>query len=129
MKNKLFYLLLGLNLVLLSYTNKQKTDLSIPINKNSFYTVKQKVDTAIITGKVNINWSKTIKLKSGAISLIDSWTNRLALGDSLINLNDDGSFKIKLAITKSDFYRLSHENNEIQVFLSLNDSLHIDFNV
>jgi acetyl esterase/lipase len=90
-------------------------------------TTNQKPNFAVITGKVDVNWSKTIKLKSGAITLTDSWIDRINIGDSIINLNDDGTFKIKLPLEKSNFYSLSHESNEIQLFLSPNDSLHIDF--
>ena len=110
MNNKLVYVLFTISIVLFSCSNNPKTN------------------SAIITGKVNINWSKTIKLSNGAITLTDSWIDRINIGDSIINLNADGTFKIKLPIKKPDFYSLSHESNEIQLFLSPNDSLHIDFN-
>lgn len=110
MNTKIVYILLGLSIALFSCTNNQK------------------IDSAVITGKVDINWSKKIKLKNGAISLVDPWINRVNIGDTIINLNVDGTFQIKLPIKKADFYTLSHESNEIQLFLSPNDSLHIDFN-
>ena len=110
MNTKIVYILLGLSIALFSCTNNQK------------------IDSAVITGKVDINWSKKIKLKNGAISLIDPWINRVSIGDTIINLNVDGTFQIKLPIKKADFYTLSHESNEIQLFLSPNDSLNIDFN-
>lgn len=91
-------------------------------------TNNHKTDTAVITGKVNINWSSTIKLSSGAVTLVDSWIDRLNLGDSIINLDNDGTFKIELPTDKPDFYTLTHESNKVELFISPNDSLHIDFN-
>ena len=91
-------------------------------------STKQPIKPAILIGKVDVNWSKTIKLSNGAITLTDSWIDRLNVGDSIINLEADGSFKIKLPIEKPDFYTLSHEYNEVELFISPNDSLYIDFN-
>lgn len=110
MNTKIQYIILGLSIALFSCTTDQQTK------------------SAIITGKVDINWSKTIKLRSGAVTLTDSWISRLSVGDSIINLNDDGSFRIELPLEKPGFYALSHESNEIELFLSPNDSLNIDFN-
>ncbi len=110
MNTKMLYIILALSIVLLSCETNQKTD------------------TAIITGKVDINWSKTIKLRNGAVLLIDPWIDRLSIGDSIINLNDDGTFRIELPVEKPDFYTISHESNDVELFLSPNDSLHIDFN-
>ncbi len=110
MNTQITYLLFGLCLTLFSFTSKPKTD------------------SAIITGKVDVNWSNTMKLSNGPISLIDPWIKRLSLGDSIINLEADGTFKIKLPIEKADFYILSHESNEVELFISPNDSLNIDFN-
>ncbi len=102
-------LFLGLSIALLSCNTKHKTD------------------SAVITGKVNINWSKTMKLASGAVTLTDSWIDRLSVGDSIIDLNSDGTFNIKLSVDKPGFYSLSHQSNEVELFISPNDSLHIDF--
>lgn len=110
MNTKLIYVLLAISIVLYSCETKPKTS------------------TVIITGKVDIEWSKTLKLSSGAITLTDSWINRLNIGDSIINLNEDGTFKIKLPILNPSFYRLSHQSNEAELFLYPNDSIHIDFN-
>ena len=85
-------------------------------------------NVAIITGKVDVNWDDKIKLSNGAITLTDSWIDRLNLGDSIIQLEKDGTFKIELFIQKADFYILSHEANSIELFVSPNDSLYIDFN-
>ncbi|MEL7271402.1 MAG: alpha/beta hydrolase [Bacteroidota bacterium] len=81
----------------------------------------------VITGKVNIHWSNTLKLSSGPVTLTDAWIDRLNPGDSIIKLDDDGSFVISLSLQKPDFYRLSHESNEVELFLSPTDSIHIDF--
>lgn len=96
----------------------------------TFFSCKtnQKTETAIISGKVNVNWSKTLKLSNGAVNFTDPWIDRLNIGDSIINLENDGTFKIMLPLKKSDFYTLSHESNEVDLYLSPNDSIYIDFN-
>lgn len=91
------------------------------------YTTTPKKAVAILTGKVDVNWSHTLKLSNGAVTFIDPWIDRLGQGDSIIRLEDDGTFIIKLPIQQSDFYTLSHESNEVELFVSPNDSLHIDF--
>ncbi len=110
MTTKALFILLSINFAFCSCTSKQKTD------------------SAIITGKVDVNWSKTIKLRNGAVTLIDSWIDRLSIGDSIIDLNPDGTFRIELPLKESDFYTISHESNEIDLFISPKDSLYIDFN-
>jgi len=92
-----------------------------------FFASTPQSNGAILTGKVNINWSKTIKLSSGAVTLTDSWIDRLNVGDTLIDLSADGSFRIQIPLEKADFYTLSHEGSEMELFLSPNDSLYIDF--
>ncbi len=109
MKTHLIYVLLGLSTALFSCTTQPKAE------------------TAIITGKVDVNWSNTMKLSNGAITLTDSWIDRLNVGDSIIDLQADGSFKIKLSLEKPDFYSLSHELSQVDIFLSPSDSLYIDF--
>ena len=88
----------------------------------------QNPDLAVITGKVNINWSNTIKLSNGARPLTDYWIDRHNAGDSIINLDENGSFRIILPMDNADFYILSHESNQVELFVSPNDSLHVDFN-
>ncbi len=105
---KLLSLLCGLGFALTSCVNPQKTE------------------SALLTGKVTVNWSNTIKLSSGAVTLTDSWIDRLSPGDSIIELNPDGTFRIEIPLEKEDFLRLSHESNEVEYFLSPGDSLHID---
>ena len=82
----------------------------------------------IISGKVDVQWSNTIKLSNGAVSLVDPWIDRLNVGDEIIKLEPDGSFEIKLQLEKPDFYTLSHQSNQVELFVSPNDSLYIDFN-
>nr|WP_299345151.1 alpha/beta hydrolase [Allomuricauda sp.] len=84
-------------------------------------------DFAIITGKMDINWSKSIKLSTGPITLIDPWINRLSAGDTLVDLSKEGDFKIKLPILSPGFFSISHENNKVELFISPNDSLFINF--
>ncbi|MEM9722815.1 MAG: alpha/beta hydrolase [Bacteroidota bacterium] len=110
MNTKILWIVLGLSLASFSCTAKQNTP------------------SAVISGKVDINWSNTIKLSSGAVTLTDSWIDRLNVGDSVIKLDDDGAFHITLPIETPDFYTLSHESNVVELFISPNDSLHIDFN-
>ena len=85
-------------------------------------------NSAIISGKVDVQWSNTIKLSNGAVSLVDPWIDRLNVGDSIIELAVDGTFKIKLQLDKPDFFTLSHQSNQVELFVSPNDSLYIDFN-
>lgn len=91
-------------------------------------TAQTKEHTTVITGKVEIQWSKNLKLSSGPVTLTDAWISRLNPGDSIIKLNEDGSFAIRLSLEKPEFYRISHQSNEVELFLSPKDSLHIDFN-
>ncbi|MDC8003415.1 alpha/beta hydrolase [Aureisphaera galaxeae] len=109
MNTKILYLLIGVCIALTSCTTQQEAE------------------PAIITGKVNIYWSNTIKLASGPVTLTDSWIDRLSVGDSIIDLNEDGTFKIELLVDKPNFHSLSHETNSVELFLSPGDSLHVDF--
>jgi acetyl esterase/lipase len=109
MKIKIFSLILGLSLALFSCTSNSKPK------------------TAIITGKATINWSNSLTFHDGPVPLTDSWVNRINIGDSIIKLNDDGTFKIELSIDKPNFYTLAHESNKEELFVSPNDSIHIDF--
>lgn len=84
-------------------------------------------EPARVTGKVNIKWSKTLKLHNGTVSLAESWSNQSDYRDSIININEDGSFIVDLNLSKPLLYSLSHENNTIEFILSPGDSLNIDF--
>ncbi|MEM7186085.1 MAG: alpha/beta hydrolase [Bacteroidota bacterium] len=106
---KILPVILGLSLVLLSCNQQNETG------------------TAVLTGQMNINWSNTATLSSGAVTLTDAWIDRLNPGDSIINLGEDGNFRIEIALQQPDFYTLSHENNSVELFLSPGDSLGIDF--
>ncbi len=88
----------------------------------------QEPKTAIITGKVDINWSNTLTFRNGPVPLTDSWIDRIEIGDSIINLNDDGTFEIKVSLDTPDFYVLSHESNIVELFVSPEDSIAVDFN-
>ena len=82
---------------------------------------------AIISGKVKVNWSNEVKLSGGPIVLTDQWISRLNLGDTLISIEPNGSFQIELSMDKADFYRISHESSEVEVFLEPSDSIFLDF--
>lgn len=90
-------------------------------------TTEKAQETAIVTGKVNVRWSKNIKLTNGVVTLVDPWINRTNIGDTIIPLNEDGTFRIELSLDKPDFRSIAHETNEVQFFIAPNDSLHIDF--
>lgn len=84
--------------------------------------------STVISGKVDVNWSSSVKLSNGAITLTDSWIDRLAPGDSKFEVDEEGKFRLEVQITEPDFYRIAHESNEVEFFISPGDSLYIDFN-
>ena len=87
----------------------------------------QQKETATISGRVGSSWPKTVKLSTGAIRLVDPWIDRLNPGDTIINLDDKGSFRIELPMGKADFYSIAHGAKQIELFIKPNDSLFIDF--
>lgn len=82
--------------------------------------------STIVTGKVKPTWSNTINLRNGTVSLAESWSNQTDHRDSIITLNDDGSFQVLLNLNKPKLYSLSHERNRVEFILTPGDSLHID---
>ncbi len=83
-------------------------------------------ETTIVTGKVNVNWSKNINLRHGTISLAESWSGQTDHRDSIIPLKKDGSFSVELKLDKSQLYSFSHEQKRVEIILSPGDSIHID---
>lgn len=109
MQSKVLFFLFALSFILSSCANPQQPE------------------SAIITGKIKGTGSQKITLKSGPIALIDSWIDRVAVGDSIMKTNEDGTFRIKVSLKEPDFFILSKGSQEVQFFLSPKDSLHIDF--
>jgi acetyl esterase/lipase len=65
---------------------------------------------ALLTGNTNIIWEREIKL-----------------GTHNIPLSATGVFNYRLPLNKAASYTLSHQNRNVELFLSPGDSLHINF--
>jgi acetyl esterase/lipase len=82
--------------------------------------------STVVSGKVNIKGSKTANLRHGTVSLAESWSNQTDDQDSILSLEDDGSFHISLDLKDSQLYSLSYDQKIVEFILSPGDSVHID---
>jgi acetyl esterase/lipase len=69
-----------------------------------------KANYALLTGKTNIIWEREIKL-----------------GTHNIPLSEKGIFNYRLPLSRAASYALSHQNRNVELFLSPGDSLNINF--
>ncbi|MFY0631553.1 MAG: alpha/beta hydrolase [Flavobacteriaceae bacterium] len=81
---------------------------------------------AIVSGKVDVTKSQKINLRNGTISLAESWANQTDDRDSIITVDEDGSFNIKLNLKKSKLYSFSHQRKKVGFILNPGDSIYIN---
>ncbi len=83
-------------------------------------------EPVVVSGKVKVVWSNTVNLRNGTISLAESWSGQTDQRDSIIPLQEDGTFKVKLQLNTPQLYSLSHQQKKVEFILSPGDSIHID---
>ena len=83
-------------------------------------------ESTIVSGKVKVIWSNNVNLRHGTISLAESWSGQTDQRDSIIPLNEDGAFSVKLNLKEPLLYSLSHQQDKVEFILSPGDSIHID---
>jgi acetyl esterase/lipase len=81
----------------------------------------------VVSGRVKVNWSETINLRQGSISLAESWANQTDHRDSIIPLNANGTFQVHLSLEEPTLYSLAYENYRVDLILSPGDSIHVNF--
>ncbi len=86
----------------------------------------KKPQPTIVSGKVKVVWSNNVNLRHGTISLAESWSGQTDHRDSIIPLNEDGTFSVKVNLAKPQLYSLSHQQDKVEFILSPGDSIHID---
>jgi acetyl esterase/lipase len=89
-------------------------------------TPEKVAQPSVVSGKVNVTWSNTVNLRQGTVSLAESWANQTDQRDSIISLNDDGSFQVRLQLNEPKLYSLSHERKKVEFILTPGDSIRID---
>lgn len=87
---------------------------------------EQKPKKLIITGKVTVNWSKKVNLRHGTISLAESWSGQTDHRDSIIPVEEDGVFRLDLALEQERLYTFSHQEQKVAFIAFPGDSIHID---
>lgn len=83
-------------------------------------------EPVVVSGKVKVVWSNTVNLRHGTISLAESWSGQTDQRDSIIPLQEDGTFKVKLQLDKPQLYSLSHQQKKVEFILYPGDSINID---
>jgi len=76
----------------------------------NFVIGQTRANYALLTGHTNIIWEREIKL-----------------GTHNISLSETGVFSYRFPLNKAASYTLSHQNRNVELFLSPGDSLNIDF--
>ena len=87
---------------------------------------KESLKETIVSGNVKVIWSKNVNLRHGTVSLAESWSNQTDHRDSIIALDDNGNFKVRLQLNKPVLYSLSHQRDNVEFILTPGDSIHID---
>ena len=87
---------------------------------------EQQSPTLVITGKTSPGWSNTVNLRHGSISLAESWSGQTDSRDSIITLQEDGTFHLKVSLDQARLYSFEHQDQKVEFIASPGDSIHID---
>ncbi len=91
-------------------------------------SIDKKPQPVVITGKVEVEWSKNVNLRHGTISLAESWSGQTDDRDSILPLEKDGTFKFNIELKQPRLYSFSHQQQKVEFIAFPGDSIHIDLN-